>query len=72
MRQITVFICLLLFTFNLSAQFGVNAGYRTNSADGWENYFRGQDFLNSGFKVGVDYWFRLKNRRVEFTPEVIQ
>ena len=70
MRQFTVLVVTLCFTLNLSAQIGVNAGYRTNSADGWEKFFEGKDFLNQGFKVGVDYWFRLKKRRVEFTPEL--
>ena len=54
MRQIAVLVLSLFFTLNLSAQIGINAGYRTNSADGWEKFFEGKDFLNQGFKVGVD------------------
>lgn len=26
--------------------------------------------LNSGYEAGVDYWFRLKKKRIEFMPEI--
>ncbi len=64
-------IATFIFCANIMfAQFGVNAGYRTNGENNWEKFFEGQDFVKSGYKVGIDYWFRLKNKRIEFTPEL--
>ncbi|MEL6867411.1 MAG: hypothetical protein AAFP19_23500 [Bacteroidota bacterium] len=64
-------ITLLFFLINsLSAQLGANAGIKRMNAPEWEAIFEGESFLDQGFKVGVDYWFRLKNRRIEFTPEL--
>ena len=31
---------------------------------------KNEAFLKGGFKAGIDYWFRLKKKRVEFTPEL--
>ena len=64
-------LCICFFNLHLlSAQIGINAGYKNMSADKWSVFFEGEDFLDNGFKVGIDYWFRLKKRRVEFTPEI--
>ena len=58
-----------------SAQFGVSARYTQNSVENWNNVY--QSFSNdetklfeSGLEYGVNYWFRLKNYRVEFLPEI--
>ncbi len=58
-----------------SAQFGVSARYTQNSVKNWNNVY--QSFSNdetklfeSGLEYGVNYWFRLKNYRVEFLPEI--
>lgn len=55
----------------LKAQFGVNAGYQINQIDGWELIANGlnNEITGNGLSVGVDYWFRLKNQRIEFLPE---
>ena len=58
-----------------SAQYGVNASYQTFSASNWEGLIQDSDLLGaapikSGFAVGIDRWFRLKNARVEFFPEL--
>ena len=70
MKKLSSVIIFALFANFASAQFGLNAGYRVNEANKWKNYFEEQDFLKSGFTVGIDYWFRLKNKRIEFTPEL--
>lgn len=55
----------------LNAQFGVNAGYQVNQIEGWELTTNGlnNDITGNGLSFGVDYWFRLKNQRIEFLPE---
>ncbi len=64
-------ICLfLLIAANLSAQFGINASYFMPEAkvlmpEGSESV----EFKANGPAVGINYWFRLKNKRIEFLPE---
>ncbi len=70
MRPLLFTIAMLFCLPQLPAQIGVNGGIKRMSAPEWEAYFPGDDFLNTGFKAGIDYWFRLKNKRVEFTPEL--
>ena len=62
------FVCLLSST--LFAQFGINAGLRVNGEMNWQYFTNKDGFLKTGYKVGVDYWFRLKKVRVEFLPEL--
>ena len=75
MRFILVF-SLLITSLTVFAQFGIRAGYGSTSFKDWEGFaYRRIDvnkasFLNSGLNVGVDYWFRLKKRRIEFMPEL--
>lgn len=42
------------------------------SANDWEAIIDdgNTDIFGSGYHIGVDYWFRLKNVRVEFFPEL--
>ena len=71
-------LALLVFTtFSLcqaSGQIGISGAYKTFSADSWEDYFRTEFAENpgsaTGYAAGVNYWFRLKNRRIEFLPEL--
>ncbi len=70
MKKLSSVIIFALITNFVFAQFGLNAGYRVNGENNWENYYPKQDFLKSGYTVGIDYWFRLKNKRIEFTPEL--
>lgn len=67
-------LMLALSTVPLFSQFGLNATYRWNQADNWvERDLDGQDrleLLADGYALGIDYWFRLKNLRVEFLPEL--
>ncbi len=47
------------------------------TAKGWNNNIEAfnsingetQTNLDKGLSFGIDYWFRLKNKRIEFTPE---
>ena len=58
------------------AQFGVSFGYQSSDAPDWT--FPNSVFQETGgfespgemYSIGIDYWFRLKNRRIEFLPEL--
>jgi len=70
-------LVILLFTItDASAQFGIRAKYNLNSFSEWDNWL---DESTTGdidkifpttIELGVDYWFRLKNHRIEFMPEL--
>lgn len=70
-------ISILLLTIHVSsyAQFGVRAKYNNTGFAAWDTPFnntynsRGQMFTN-GFEGGIDYWMRLKKKRIEFMPEI--
>lgn len=66
---------LFLMTATSFAQIGLNAGYTFNDAAEWK-IVNGDnandvihDFYGNNLSFGIDYWFRLPNHRVEFTPE---
>jgi hypothetical protein len=64
-----VFILMLQCAF---AQFGITGGYRFNDAPDWQvTALDGRTLpaLGDGYSIGLDYWFRLKNYRLEFLPE---
>ncbi|MGB4960884.1 MAG: hypothetical protein WBO36_15490 [Saprospiraceae bacterium] len=57
------------------AQFGLRLKYNNNTHANWEKaindrYASNSTLLKSGIEAGLDYWFRLKNRRIEFLPEL--
>lgn len=61
--------------FEASGQFGVRLKYNSNKYKNWENvinerYTTSQKLLSPGYELGVDYWFRLKKKRIEFMPEI--
>ena len=71
-----VFILILLsFQLGLKAQFGITIKQNFNSFPVWEQ--RASAALNNnvdifpfGQEYGFDYWLRLKNKRVEFLPQL--
>ena len=66
--------CLVLFLISLfstaNAQIGVSAGYKIMPATEWSEAFAANPSAFNGLEVAVDYWFRLKNKRIEFLPEL--
>lgn len=74
MRRLTLFLSFCCFFSLLSqktnAQIGINAGYQINETDSWISENTAQSVVANGYKAGIDYWFRLKNKRIEFTPEL--
>ncbi len=65
-----------LFCASLSAQFGISAKYNSNSFEKWNEFFStnteptASDVHSTGFEFGVNYWRRLKAKRIEFLPEI--
>ena len=58
-----------------NGQFSISAKYGINSFPEWESIVDGSnlsadDFMGDGLEYGFSYWFRLKNHRVEFMPEI--
>jgi hypothetical protein len=74
MKQLFVLIVLFFIGSSLSAQVGVSASVRSNQPSDWKlvNQLNGEEvnLLGDGLSFGVDYWFRLKQVRVEFLPEI--
>ncbi|MBK9736427.1 MAG: hypothetical protein IPO92_16310 [Saprospiraceae bacterium] len=70
-------ICILFFItiISVSAQYGVRLAYNNNTYSNWENAVNlrsntNKKLLSPGYQIGVDYWFKLKKRRIEFMPEI--
>ncbi|MEM9835781.1 MAG: hypothetical protein AAF828_04735 [Bacteroidota bacterium] len=68
MRSLFIGLLALIMTQTATAQFGVSVLHQS-SQDGYQTSAtpNGGTF-GSGFEVGADYWFRLKNKRIEFLP----
>jgi hypothetical protein len=65
-KTILILIVLIGFCAISEAQFGINIRYVNPSLSN-EQYSVN---IKSGYGIGADYWFRLKNKRIEFMPEV--
>ncbi|NRB48278.1 MAG: outer membrane beta-barrel protein [Saprospiraceae bacterium] len=74
MRKVFMLGICVLFAFSASAQFGVKGSYHFSNATDWQvptnNGINTESLIGDGWSVGVDYWFRLKNYRMEFLPEL--
>lgn len=75
MKKLWLTSILIATSLSINAQFSVSAKYSFNSFPEWESLLDGSEtldkrFLEDGFEYGLSYWFRLKNYRVEFMPEV--
>ncbi|RMG81225.1 MAG: hypothetical protein D6714_13310 [Bacteroidetes bacterium] len=72
MKKISLLFCFLLpFLAPAHAQIGISAGVQNFDAPDWFDLETGSatdPFW--GAQAGIDYWFRLKNQRVEFLPEL--
>ena len=56
------------FGQSLLAQMGVSFGYKTLEASSYTALEGTDPYPATGYELGVDYWFRLKKRRIEFMP----
>lgn len=79
MKQLNRSILFLTF-FCIStasiAQYGARVKYNLNTFSGFDDYIEqstagsNDKIFASNIGIGLDYWFRLKNYRIEFLPEV--
>ena len=71
MKIFKILLIGLLLTFlvkNLNAQIGISGTYTSVNTDfEFDKDFPG---FAPSYSFGVDYWFRLKNQRVEFYPQL--
>lgn len=69
----TLLACCTFFT-TAAAQIGFSGAFVHGQAPDWVTTLDGSDgeplleLPGSGWQVGIDYWFRLKNTRIEFLP----
>jgi hypothetical protein len=72
MRRIILLFAVLIVACTVSkAQFGISAKYQNNSTPGWDDVYDGRTNIeSSSIEYGLNYWLRLKNKRVEFLPEL--
>ncbi|MBI1223903.1 MAG: hypothetical protein GC192_01585 [Bacteroidetes bacterium] len=74
MKKLLVFTLFSFFVSQSFCQLGLIAGYKTFNPEDWNvlaNDFQSPSpYPIAGWQAGVDYWFRLKKRRIEFTPEL--
>jgi hypothetical protein len=52
------------------SQLGVNNRYQNLDDQPWEDILKVENLFENGYEIGLDYWFRLKEYRVEFMPEL--
>lgn len=72
---ITLFIAVLCIGPSVYGQLGIRAKYLNNGLDNTqsnaiEEIGGLENAVSTGFGLGVDYWIRLKTKRVEFLPEL--
>lgn len=76
MRKYGIILLFFAIPLGLKAQVGLGFGFLNSTASEWEDvlsessFTNEERFLKSGFRGSIDYWFRLKNHRVEFLPEI--
>ena len=59
----------------MSGQIGIRTKYLKNGIDDNQTNFISKvgsidDALSTGYGLGIDFWIRLKTKRVEFLPEL--
>lgn len=73
MKRFLFVLSFFIFSLSANAQFSFATKYSLNSYSDWEseleslNYPTSQ-FLDNGLEYELAYWFRLKNKRIEFIP----
>ena len=74
--RIMIISALLLIANSASAQFGLRIKAQQNDYTEWNRIiqgipgYQGNELFQNTYEVGVDYWLRLKNYRLEFYPEL--
>jgi len=71
-------VSIAFLSLQLKAQIGIIASWVNYDAPTWNSAIAANSnlsdnsltFEQSGVQFAVDYWFRLKNKRIEFLPEI--
>jgi hypothetical protein len=75
MKFFPFLVLFLGISFIAQAQFGLNGKY-VFAGDNWQltpttgGQEETSDLFDKGWSAGIDYWFRLRNTRIEFLPEL--
>ncbi len=71
MRAIMISLLLMSLITVCDAQIAISGRFVSNSVS-IPGGFSGEEttFTSGGFEAGVGYWFRLQEKRLEFTPEI--
>lgn len=76
MKKTIVFLVAILSSTLAFSQIGLRANVLKNDGPTWmildqqSGVQTDQAIPEKGFSFGIDYWFRLKNQRIEFFPEI--
>ena len=73
MKNLIFAFTILFFSMNfLAAQIGISGAYSNIGTPGWEEILDTENVnrFNNGYTIGIDYWSRLKDYRIEFLPEL--
>ncbi|MCC6723161.1 MAG: hypothetical protein IT258_01535 [Saprospiraceae bacterium] len=74
MKKVLTVSLSLIFSLQCIGQVGIIAGYKTFNAPGFNDglgaILDDTPYPIGGWQAGLDYWFRLKKRRIEFMPEL--
>lgn len=70
MKKLLFLSLFFLSISTIQAQIGISAGFVRMNVDDWASHTNNDEFLNTGIKIGVDYWLSLKNKRLDFVPEL--
>lgn len=74
-RIFTVTLLLVFLSSICLGQYGVRIKYNATEFRTWDTPFNDRfntsgQMLTAGYEAGLDYWFRLKKKRIEFMPEI--
>ncbi len=74
MKKIFAIAAFVFAASQCFSQLGIVGGYKTFNPDGWNKLENDLQVVKpypfSGWQAGIEYWFRLKKRRIEFAPEL--
>ncbi len=66
-----VFTSIIFFyIISAHAQLGINFRYQNMNPSLWKEQANINNLFASNYELGLDYWLRLKNYRIEFMPEL--
>jgi len=74
-KNVTFLLLSFLYINTSTAQFGVRIKYDQNTFRNWENAIQkvnnsSDRLLGRSYGLGLDYWFKMTERRIEFNPEL--